>query len=65
MAAKDVVLRYLDAVENKTRYELRAPNGLAFTSHVAEIFEARDGKIQSFGIYFDRAPYPKPPATKS
>ena len=42
-----------------TRYELRAPNGNAFSSDVAEIFTVKDGKINSFGIYFDSAPYPK------
>ena len=44
-----------------TRYELQPPNGPAFESHIAEVFEVSDGKIQSFGIYFDTAPYPQPP----
>lgn len=44
-----------------TRYELQPPNGPAFESHIAEIFVVRNGKIQSFGIYFDSAPYPQPP----
>lgn len=44
-----------------TRYELQPPNGPAFESHIAEVFEVIDGKIQSFGIYFDSAPYPRPP----
>lgn len=43
-----------------TRYELQPPGGLAFESHIAEVFEVSDGKIRSFGIYFDSAPYPKP-----
>ena len=43
-----------------TRYELQAPGGPAFDSHVAELFEVRDGKITSLEIYFDSAPFPKP-----
>jgi ketosteroid isomerase-like protein len=42
-----------------TRYELKAPTGAAFQSDVAEIFSVRDGKIDSLGIYFDSAPFPK------
>ena len=42
------------------RYELQAPVGPAFESHVAELFEVRDGKIKSLEIYFDSAPFPKP-----
>jgi ketosteroid isomerase-like protein len=42
-----------------TRYELRPPGGPAFESHVAEVFEVRDGKIKAFDIYFDSAPFPK------
>jgi ketosteroid isomerase-like protein len=42
-----------------TRYELQPPVGSAFTSDVAEIYEVRDGRIVSFGIYFDSAPFPK------
>lgn len=42
-----------------TRYELRPPSGPAFESHVAEVFGVRDGKIRSFEIYFDSAPFPK------
>lgn len=42
-----------------TRYQLRAPNGNGFQSDVAEIFTVRDGKIDSLGIYFDSAPFPK------
>jgi ketosteroid isomerase-like protein len=40
-----------------TRYDLQPPSGSAFESHVAELFEVRDGKIRSFGIYFDSAPF--------
>ena len=43
-----------------SRYELQAPGGPAFESHVAEVFEVRDGKIKSLEIYFDSAPFPKP-----
>ncbi len=42
-----------------TRYELQPPRGAGFQSDVAEIFTVRDGKIDSFGIYFDTSPYPK------
>jgi ketosteroid isomerase-like protein len=42
-----------------TRYELRMPAGSAFSSDVAELFRVKDGKIASFSIYFDSAPYPK------
>lgn len=40
-----------------TRYELKPPQGPAFESHVAEVFEVRDGKIIAFDIYFDSAPF--------
>lgn len=43
-----------------TRYDLQPPAGEPFESHIAEVFEVIDGKITSFGIYFDSAPYPKP-----
>ena len=42
-----------------TRYELQPPKGDAFSSDVAEIFTVRNGKIDSFAIYFDPSPYPK------
>lgn len=42
-----------------TRYELQAPGGPTFKSDVAEVFEVRDGKIQSLELYFDSAPFPK------
>jgi ketosteroid isomerase-like protein len=42
-----------------TRYELRPPAGPVFESHVAEVFEVRDGKIAAFDIYFDSAPFPR------
>jgi ketosteroid isomerase-like protein len=45
-----------------TRYELQPPAGSVFESHVAEVFEVRDGKIRSLDIYFDSAPFPKQPA---
>jgi ketosteroid isomerase-like protein len=42
-----------------TRYELQPPTGNTFISDVAEIFRVKDGKIDSFAIYFDSAPFPK------
>lgn len=42
-----------------TRYELQPPGGPVFDSHIAEVFDVRDGKITSFDIYFDSAPFPK------
>lgn len=42
-----------------TRYELQPPQGPSFGSDVAEIFTVKDGKIGSFEIYFDSAPFPK------
>jgi len=42
-----------------THYELQPPGGQPFTSDVAELFTVRDGKIDSFAIYFDSAPFPK------
>jgi len=43
-----------------THYRLEPPNGRpAFESDVAEVFTVRGGAIESFGIYFDTAPYPK------
>ena len=41
------------------RYELQLPGGSAFDCHVAEMFKVRNGKITSFGIYFDSTPFPK------
>jgi ketosteroid isomerase-like protein len=45
-----------------TRYQLQPPGGPAIESHVAEVFKVREGKIASLEIYFDSAPFPKPPA---
>jgi ketosteroid isomerase-like protein len=42
-----------------THYDLRSPTGNVFTSDVAEIFHVTDGKIDSFEIYFDTAPFPR------
>ncbi len=42
-----------------TRYELQPPGRPVFGSDVAEVFGVRDGKISSFDIYFDSAPFPK------
>lgn len=42
------------------RYTIKPANGAArFESDVAEFFEVRDGRIRSFTICFDTAPYPK------
>ena len=43
-----------------TRYRLEPPRGESFTSDVAEVFTVKAGKIDSFQIYFDSAPYPTP-----
>jgi ketosteroid isomerase-like protein len=40
-----------------THYDLQPPGGPAFGSDVAEVFGVRDGKITSFAIYFDSAPF--------
>ena len=45
-----------------TRYRLQPPGGGApFESDVAEIFRVSNGVITALTIYFDSAPYPKPP----
>ena len=43
------------------RYDLLPPMGPGFQSHIAEVFTVAEGKIQSYEIYFDSAPYPKGP----
>jgi ketosteroid isomerase-like protein len=42
-----------------TRYQLRGPSGSQFQSDVAELFTVSNGKIETFAIYFDTAPFPK------
>jgi ketosteroid isomerase-like protein len=42
-----------------TLYQLQRPGSPGFESNVAEVFRVRDGKIVSFEIYFDSAPFPK------
>jgi ketosteroid isomerase-like protein len=42
-----------------THYDLQPPSGQRFGSDVAEVFGVRAGKITSFDIYFDTAPFPK------
>lgn len=42
-----------------TRYELQPPTGNTFVSDVAELFTVKNGKIDSFAIYFDSSPFPK------
>jgi ketosteroid isomerase-like protein len=44
-----------------TRYQLQPPGSPAFDSHVAEVFRVREGQIVSLDIYFDSAPFPRPP----
>jgi len=44
-----------------TRYQLQPAGGPAIESHVAEVFKVRDERISSLEIYFDSAPFPKPP----
>jgi ketosteroid isomerase-like protein len=39
------------------RYELEPPQREAFTCDVAEVFTVRDGRIDSFEIFFDSAPF--------
>src|SRR2546428_7107131 len=41
-----------------TRYQLQAPSGSRFQSDVADLFMVRNGKIDTFAIYFDTAPFP-------
>jgi hypothetical protein len=57
MELRDVIIQGEKACA-LTHYNLQGPNG-AFTSDVAEVFEVKIGKIASFGIYFDTAPFPK------
>ena len=47
-----------------THYELQPPGKAPFGSDVAELFTVKDGKIDSFAIYFDTAPYPKQPGAE-
>ena len=42
-----------------TRYTVQPPGHDGFSSDVAEIFTVANGKIATFGIYFDTAPYPR------
>jgi ketosteroid isomerase-like protein len=42
-----------------TEYQLQPPGVPAFSTNVAEVFDVKDGKIASFQIYFDSAPFPK------
>lgn len=43
-----------------TRYTIKPPTGApTFQSDVAELFEVENGRIKSFSICFDTAPYPK------
>ncbi len=40
-------------------YDLISPKGKSFTSEVAEIWKAKDGKLESLAIYFDTAQFQK------
>jgi ketosteroid isomerase-like protein len=40
-----------------TRYELASPKGNTASSDIAEIFVAKDGKIESSAIFFDTATF--------
>jgi ketosteroid isomerase-like protein len=58
MEVKDLIVEGEKACA-LTHYELQPPGGPAFGSDVAEVFAVQDGKINSFDIYFDSAPFPK------
>lgn len=61
----DVELRQLtvegERAAAQTRYRLQPPHGDSFVSDVCEILTTRDDQIGSIEIYFDSAPYPRPP----
>jgi ketosteroid isomerase-like protein len=40
-------------------YDLVSPRGKSFSSEVAEIWKAKDGKLSSLAIYFDTASFQK------
>jgi len=40
-------------------YDLMSPKGKSFSSDVAEIWEVKDGKLDSLAIYFDTAAFQK------
>lgn len=49
-----------DSAAALVRYTIKPANGAPrFESDVAEFFELRDGRIKTFTICFDTAPYPK------
>ena len=60
LETKDVVIEG-EKAGALTRYELQSPDGVIFESHVAEMFEVREGKIASLANCFDSAPFPKRP----
>jgi hypothetical protein len=45
--------------EQSAAREMQPPSGETFTSDVAEFFTVKNGKIDTFVIYFDSAPFPK------
>ena len=51
-------------IENDTAcaivsYDLMSPKGKSFSSEVAEIWKAKDGKLEALAIYFDTADFQK------
>jgi len=48
-----------DKVCALTSYSLRPPSGPEIKSDVAEVLQVHDGRITTFDIYFDSAPFPK------
>lgn len=40
-------------------YDIMSPKGNSFQSDVAEIWKAKDGKLESLAIYFDTAAFQK------
>jgi ketosteroid isomerase-like protein len=40
-------------------YDLLSPNGKAFSSDIAEVWRAKDGRLEWLAIYFDTAQFQK------
>jgi hypothetical protein len=47
----------VDGQHEPRRAPLEPPGGPPFTSDVAEVFGARNGKIESFDVSFDASPF--------
>lgn len=58
MEVKDLIVEG-DKACALTHYELQPAGAHPFTSDVAEVFAVRNGKINSFDIYFDSSLFPK------